>query len=146
MKFLLLSFLLLSQAFALTPFSLENLSSLNPKVLDKKKSLDPKFKELLEKKLQQKLESIGLKTKSNSFSNLLIKIDSTKVGERILCYISLVLVEDVVIQREKPTKAIAITYSKDDRFVTNFFEEDVLESIEFLLDDFATQYSEENEI
>lgn len=131
-------------SFAITPFSLENLKSVNFKILDKKKILKSEVKEALKSQIQEKLLAAHLQTKSDNFANFLISFKIYKLENKELCTVSLLLIEDVSIQRASKTKAIAITYKKEDSFEVENFQEDLSESIEYLIDDFLAQYEEEN--
>lgn len=131
-------------SFALTPFSLENLKSVNFKIVDKQKLLDEKVKEALSNQIQKKLLAQNIQSTSKNFANFLIKFQTFKVGEKTFCTTSLFLIEDVNIKRDKPTTAIAITYMKQDSFEVENFSEDVSESVEYLVDDFLAQHEEEN--
>lgn len=131
-------------SFAITPFSLENLKSVNFKILDKKKILKSEVKEALKSQIQEKLLAAHLQTKSDNFANFLISFKIYKLESKELCTVSLLLIEDVSIQRASKTKAIAITYKKEDSFEVENFQEDLSESIEYLIDDFLAQYEEEN--
>lgn len=131
-------------SFAITPFSLENLKSVNFKILDKKKILKSEVKEALKSQIQEKLLAAHLQTQSDNFANFLISFKIYKLESKELCTVSLLLIEDVSIQRASKTKAIAITYKKEDSFEVENFQEDLSESIEYLIDDFLAQYEEEN--
>jgi hypothetical protein len=145
MRILFLTFFIFSSGlFALTPFSLESLSSVNFKILNKNKALDEKTYIQLSKKIEEKLHDAGIQTQSKSFANLLLKIQSIKLDKTTVYNVSLTLVEDVSIPRDEEVKAIAITFSKSDFFETTSPKEELLESIDFLLDDFLTQHKEEN--
>jgi hypothetical protein len=144
MKVFILSFLLLCNAFAITPFSLEYISAVNVNILDKDKILSEEEEKKFTKSIETKLNQAGIKTDTSSFSNFLIKLKTDKVGDITVCHISLLLVEDVLISRDKPIKAIATTYSKDDFFQTVSLKEDIEESIDFLLEVFISQFQEEN--
>jgi len=131
-------------SFAITPFSLENLKSVNFKILDKSKILKSEVKKALKEQIKEKLLAAHIQPKSDNFANFLIRFKLYQIGEKKLCTVSLLLIEDVSIQRAAITRAIAITYQKDDSFEVENFEEDLSESIEYLIDDFLAQYEEEN--
>lgn len=143
-KICIFLFCILSSSFALTPFSLEHLSSVNFKIIDKSKILDEKVKEALTNQIQEKLIAAHIQPKSQNYANFLVRFKTFKVGEKTLCITSLVLIEDVSIQRDTPTNAIAITYMKEDSFEVENFRENLSESIEYLVDDFLAQHEEEN--
>lgn len=143
-KICIFLFCIISSSFALTPFSLEHLGSVNFKIIDKNKLLDEKVKEALTNQIQEKLMAARIKPKSQNFANFLVRFKTFKVGEKTLCITSLMLIEDASIQRDTPTNAIAITYMKEDSFEVENFRENFSESVEYLIDDFLTQYEEEN--
>lgn len=144
MKYLaILALVFTTHLFAVTPFSLENLSSVNFKILNKNKALDKQTYADLNKTIMQRLNEAGIKTKTKSFANFLIKVKTVKLKDITACHVTLFLVEDVQINRDNPTKAIAITYSKDDFFESSNVQEDLQESIEFLVDEFLSQYEDE---
>jgi len=141
---LMLLFLVLSQALASSPFSLEALKGVNVTFLNKNKLLNEAYIASLQKEVEEKLQKAGLKTKSASFSNLLFKVQTQKVNEITLVHVTLSLVENAHLKRSRPVDAIAITYSKDDFFETQSMEVDLKESIFFLLDELIDQFKEEN--
>ncbi|MBE0490639.1 MAG: hypothetical protein IBX44_00135 [Sulfurospirillum sp.] len=133
-----------TQLFAISPYSLENLTSVNVKIFDKKKLLDIKSYEALDKKVKKTLQEAGIKVDSENFANFLITISTFLLQDQKLVHVRLFLVEDVSIKRDKITKAIATTYSKEDFFESTLLNEDIDESVTFLIDEFITQYKEEN--
>lgn len=134
---------LCSNALALTPFSLEHLTHVHLTLANKNKFLPESEAKAYEEALTHKLHALGIQTTPKSFSNMLIKIQSAKIQNQTLCRISLTIVENTRIQREKPVDAIAITYSSDD-WIETCTPADIKESIFFLFDQFAEQYKEEN--
>lgn len=134
---------LCSNALALTPFSLEHLTQVHLTLSNKGKLLPESEAKAYEETLHSKLRTLGIQTTPKSFSNMLIKIQSATIQNQTLCRISLTIVENTYIQREKPVEAIAITYSSDD-WIETCTPAEIKESIFFLFDQFAEQYKEEN--
>ncbi|MDD2385020.1 MAG: hypothetical protein PHN18_12575 [Sulfurospirillaceae bacterium] len=140
----LFSFILNAQAAVLTPFSLEGIEAVNVTVLGKDKLFEGAFKQTLKDEVEKKLHALNIKTTSKSFSNFLIKVKTVTIEKSTLYYVTLSLVESVRISRDKTIEAIAITYTKEDSFESTNPEEDVKESILYLVEEFAEQYKDEN--
>lgn len=140
----LFAFMLHAQAAVLTPFSLEGLEAVNVTVLGKDKLFEGTFKQTLKDDVEKKLHALNIQTTSKNFSNFLIKVKTVKVEKSTLYYVTLSLVENIHIQRSKTIEAIAITYTKEDSFESTNPEEDVKESVLYLVEEFAEQYKEEN--
>lgn len=140
--FLLLSFNVL---YAVTPFSLEGLKAVNVLVLNKDKTISKTIlKEIKEETIEQ-LQEAGIKTKTDEFSNFLIKIDVDKVKDTSVVNVKLMLIESVNPIRNKELENVALTYQKNDFFVPDELEEEVYDSaIEFLVPVFIDQYKDEN--
>lgn len=142
---LLISFLLCTNLFALTPFSLEGLKEVNVAFVDKGKLLNSEHKKALEKEIERKLHRLNIQTSSKHFSNFLVKIERLKSSTPSLYHVSLSLSETTTLHRAKPLEAIALTYMKEDIFESQNPFEDIKESLLFLLEEFAEQYTEENQ-
>lgn len=151
MKKLLITALLSIQAFALTPFSLEEIKELNIKIFTKshmKKTLPQTLKEKIYKDVVKKLKNTGIKITSKNQITLIIKIQGIKFSkDRYAIYNSISIVEDILSTRaRKGVENMGITYYKEDFFeseedlATNIYES----VVDYLLDDFIEQYKEEN--
>lgn len=143
---LILSALTFIPIFAMSPFSLESIKSVNVKIFDKDKILDESSITILTQEVEKKLLSIGVKSSTKAFSNLIIKIQAIKLNPITVCHINLSLVENARIARSIPVEGIAIGYMKDDLFESDDIKQDIAESIKFLLDEFVEQYKEENRL
>ena len=145
MKKLILLFLLTVYSYALTPYSLENIKEVNLKFLNKKETISKELEEKITKKVKEKLETLGIKTTSNNYSNFLIKVKIDKFGKIDFVRTSIMIVEDVNPLRDNSIETIAITYKKDDDFEAEKLDADIYESIvDYLLVDFIEQYKAEN--
>ncbi|WP_024955798.1 hypothetical protein [Sulfurospirillum arcachonense] len=143
--FLLISFIY-NFSYALTPFSLEGLKSVNIAILNKGKLVSKQTIEKIKKDLTHSLTKLGIQTHTLEFSNFLIKIDAKKIKKKFAVHVSLLLVESVNPIRDKKLINTAITYQQSDFFITDELEDDVYESaVEFLLPLFEEQYLEEKE-
>lgn len=140
--------LLSTQLFAISPFSLEGIKELNIKVLDKSKFTSEKTLDRIKNKINDSLYDMGIKTKSDKFSNFIVKIQGEKFGEKYGIHVSMFIVEEAYPLRNKDQETMSITYYKDDFFDSNAKElqEDIYDSvINYLLEDMLEQYKEENE-
>lgn len=131
-------------SFAMSPFSLEAIQSVNVKIFDKDKILDEPSLKSLTQGVEKKLLTYGIKSSTKAFSNLIIKIQAIKLDPITVCHINLSLVENARIARSTPVEGIAIGYMKDDLFESDDIKNDIAESIKFLVDEFTEQYKEEN--
>jgi len=145
---LFLALLLTTNLFALSPFSLEGITSVNLKVLDKSKLVSKNQLDTLKNNIEMELKNLDIKTSSNLFSNFIVKIQGEKLHSEYVLHVSMFIVEESSPIRDKKQENMSITYYKDDFFTTttNTLSTDLKESvIDYLLDNFTEQYKEENE-
>lgn len=147
MKKLLLILLSSVYLFAITPYSLENFKEVNIKVLNKKKTISKELEEKIENKIKKEFKKLGIESKTENYSNFLVKIKVNKIKDINFVNTSIFISEDVKPLRDQELVMMAITYRKSDSFEAENLEDDIYESvIEYLLEDFIEQYKEENEI
>ncbi len=144
MKKLFILLIFSSLVFAVTPFSLEGLKEVNVKVSDKQKLLPRELKQKITAKLINRLQKVGLKTKTKLYSKLVVKIKSINIGNTYALNISLFIMEDVALISDDTNIKLALTYKKDDFFDSTDIKEDIIESIDYLVTEFIDQYKEEN--
>lgn len=130
--------------FAISPFSLEELRGVNITVLNKSGLLEESLAKEIEKKIAFKLLPLGIESSSKQFSNFLIKLDLIKSSTPNICHVTLSLIENGTFKRTKPIDALAISYTKNDLFECVDVQKEIVESIDFLVDEFIEQYKEEN--
>ena len=136
-----------TQLFALSPFSLEGVKELNIKVLDKSKYTAEKNLDIIKNKVKTSLSNLGIKTKSDKFSNFIVKIQGEKFGEKYALHVSMFIVEETYPIRNQDLETMSITYYKDDFFESSQKELqiDIYDSVvSYLLEDMIEQYKEEN--
>ena len=129
-----------------SPYSLENLKEFHVKLFDKSKLISKEQKLVLKARMKKELESIGIKTSPQEYSNFVMKIESVELDNATVLNITLRIIEDVIPKRDKSLESIGITYYKNDMFE---MDEEPLEMIEesifkYLLPEFIKQYQEEN--
>ena len=146
-KFIFIALLLVTNLFALSPFSLEGIKDVNLKVIDKSKLTTKENLEKIKYDIKYNLEKLGIKTTSEHFSNFIVKIQGIKLKEKYVMHISMFIVEDSIPTRNKSIENMSITYYRDDLFDSDSKEiqTDIYESvINYLLSDLLEQYKEEN--
>jgi len=144
---LFLALLISTNLFALSPFSLEGIKSVNIKVIDKSKLIPKYHLDSMKNQIEMELKNLDVKTSSDIFSNLIIKVQGDKIANSYAFHISMFIVEESSPVRDKKQENMSITYYKDDFFDTTdkTLIDDTKESmIDYLLGDFIEQYREEN--
>jgi hypothetical protein len=139
---------LTTHLFAISPFSLEGIKEFNIKVLDKSKFTTERNLTNIKKRIKTNLYNAGIKTKCDTFSNFVVKIQGGKFGEKYALHISMFIVEETYPLRNKKQETMSITYYKDDFFDSDEKElqMDIYDSvINYLLEDMLEQYKVENE-
>lgn len=138
-------FLTTIYSYAITPFSLENLKELNVKFLNKSEKISQALEEKITNKVREKLQSVGIKTNTDTYAHLKISVKIDQFGKTQFVRTSIIIQEDVKLLRNPSFESMAITYQKSDDFEAEDLEKDIYESIvDYLLVDFIDQYKEEN--
>lgn len=143
----ILPLLITVNLFALSPFSLEGIKSVNLKVIDKSQFIPKDKLDTIKNKIEMELKNLDIQTSSDIFSNFIVKIQGIKINDKYALHISMFIVEESSPIRNKNQENMSITYYKEDFFDTNEkdLHNDIKESIEnYLLSDFLEQYKEEN--
>ena len=147
---ILFSFLLLLQTalFATTPYNLESIKALNILIIDQNDILSTAAEKQLKNALKKKLANNGIKGEKDGVGAMFVKINATVKGNITIAFITLGVGEEAIIKRgEKEVASFALTYSYDDMIESLNPETDVYDSvINFLIDEFLEQYSEDNEV
>ncbi len=133
--------------FALSPFSLEGVKEVNIKVIDKSKFTNEQTLDKIKQNVQRELKNLNIKTKSEKFSNFIVKIQGKRFQAHYTLHISMFIVEESYPIRNKDQETMSITYYKEDFFATDHktLQEDIYDSvIYYLLEDLADQYKVEN--
>ncbi|QKF81462.1 hypothetical protein [Halarcobacter ebronensis] len=145
MRVIFLLFFCFLYLFAITPYNLENLKELNVKILNKKNEISKELEEKIKGDITAKLQELGVKTKSESYSNFLVQIKIDKINGIDFVRTALIISEDVSPLRDKDLEILAITYKKEDSFEAEDLQKDIYESVvKYLFEDFCEQYRAEN--
>ena len=144
MKLLLLTFFTCTFVFAQTPFVLTKLKSVYPLVEIHTNKVPPQYKEKIAKILQSYTDELGINTKGYSQRAMAIVIDRIAIGKKLVLRTKLVIGEDVK-RLDDGEEVFAITYQAVDISEIEQMNEDIIETVEYLLEDFKDQYREDNE-
>ena len=129
-----------------TPFILSGVKKVYPVVEIRTQKVDKKLKPQIQKIVTQRLNALGIETKGFDPRAFAILIRSAPVGssEQPILKTSLIMGEEVT--RKDGTEIFAITYEVGDIYEPDmdFFEDSVIESVEYLLDMFEGQYIDDN--
>jgi hypothetical protein len=141
-----LLFVLHVTLFAVGPYNLEGIKSLNVLVMDSSKTITPEMKQKIEKELKEKLEKSGIQSKKEGVGALFVKIDALKSAKSTFVSISFGVGEEARIERAGTVESFVLSYSNDDFFESDDVNADVYDSVvNYLTDEFLEQFREDNE-
>lgn len=147
MKIIRLSFLALLFTLTLhadTPFLLTGIKKVYPVVEIHNDYVPPKYKAVIMKKLEEKLNSLGISTKGYSQRSIAFLITGVPIGEEPAVHVKLLIGEEVK-RIDDGEEVFAMTYSNDRIFEIYNLDDDLNENVDDLLEIFAKQYKEDNE-
>ena len=144
MKILLLLFTTYILAFAQTPFILTKFKSFYPVVEIYTDKVPQSYKPKIKKIIQEYAKEMKISTKGYSERPFAIIVSRVAVGKSLVLKVQLLLGEEVR-RTEDNEEVFALTYQKEDIFEVENLDEDLIESVEYLLCEFQDQYSEDNE-
>jgi hypothetical protein len=142
-KTIILVFLFTTLAYAKTPFTLTGIKELYPVVEISADYVPQTYVAIIKQKLIKKIESLGINTKNYSDRSIAILISGLSIGDEPVVHVKLLIGENV--KREDGAETFAMTYANEDIFEIFKLDEDLNESIDNLLEQFAEQYKEDNE-
>ena len=129
---------------ASTPFNLNGVTKLSVHVADYSDMFDKKIKPKLEKMMKDKLVKLKVNTDGYFHDSFILLMKSQKVGKIQLLNMDLMISGDVMAIGKKDV-TFGITYMLSDSVEIEDKNVDVVESLEFLLDEFTEQYIQDNE-
>jgi hypothetical protein len=144
-----LLFLTLCLSTALSASGFFTLSEMKPThvfVMNTSNLLDKEDVDEIKKILTELVESLGLKPEQRDTPTLMVKISSITADKKHFIHVKLAVGEDVITTRKGALKSFALTYDSED-FIQSEKDpkEDILDSVQFLIDEFSSHYSEDNE-
>lgn len=144
MKLLLTFMLFTLTLFAQTPFTLTKIKSLYPLVEIHTNKVPQSYKAEFTKTIQKYAKEMKISTKGYSGRTLAILISRVAIGKQLALKVRLLLGEEVK-RLDDGEEVFAITYQKVDMFEVDNLDEDLVDSVEYLLEEFKDQYKEDNE-
>lgn len=101
----------------------------------------------IKEKMKKKLEENGIKTELQDSPTLMVSMVEISDDEGYFIYVKLSLGEEVKTFREDKSETFALTYDAYDFIEVDdeSIDSDVLESIDFLLDQFIEHYEDDKE-
>jgi len=143
-KIVLLLVTLYAMAFAQTPFILTKMGSVYPLVEIHTDKVPQKYKAKITKIIKEYAQEMHISTNLYSQRPLGFIISRIAIGKTLVLKVKLILAEDVK-RIDDNEEVFAITYEKEDIFEVNNLDENLIDSVEYLLEEFKDQYIEDNE-
>ena len=142
---LLIPFFIVSTILsASTPFNLNGVKKLSVHVADYSGMFDKKMKPKLESIMRKALKKLHVDTDGYFHQSFILWMKSQSVGKMKLLDMDLMITGDVIPSGKKDM-TFGITYLLNDTVEIEDKDSDVVESLQFLLDEFTEQYIEDNE-
>ena len=139
---ILLSYFVL--ASAQTPYILTHFKSLYPLVEIYTDKVPKRYKKEITEIIKEYAKEMKISTEGYSQRPLAIIISRVAIGETLVLKVQLLLGEEVK-RLDDGEEVFALTYQKEDIFEVENLEEDLIDSVEYLLEEFKDQYIEDNE-
>lgn len=131
--------------FAQTPFILEQFSTAHIVVkADSNKILD-KYKTNIYELLNEYADDLGISASRLSRRVLGVKIHLLKVTKELSIIELELYIHEPTLRLEDKQEIFSISYQNRSLFVVNDIEEDIEDNLITLLEEFSTQYEEDNE-
>jgi len=144
--YILSLFLMQTVLYGAGPFNLEGIDALNILVIDENKAISQQLEEKLREEIKQKLEKNGITCGKETVGALFVKVSSSRIGDTTLVHINFGVGEEAEIVRSHKVESFVISYSNEDTIESDDVEADVYDSvINFLMEEFLTQFREDNE-
>ena len=144
MKIVLLLMSAYLVALAQTPFILTKFKSLYPVVEIYTDKVPQSYKEKIRERIKEYAKEMHILTKGYSERPLAIVVSRVAVSKDLVLNVQLILGEEVR-RVEDNEEVFALTYHKEDIFEVENLDEDLMDSVEYLLGEFQDQYIEDNE-
>jgi len=130
--------------FAQTPYILTKFTTLYPLVEIYTKKVPQHYKAEITSIIKEYAKEMNISTEGYSPRPLAIVISRVAIEETLVLKVQLLLGEEVR-RLDDNEEVFALTYHKEDIFEVNDLEEDLIDSVEYLLEEFKDQYIEDNE-
>jgi len=141
MKKLLLTLLLVTQAFSASIYTLDNIKDLNLYIDNQTDFMDKKE---IKQNLTKKLEKAGFVFGETDALILVIKIQSLETEDSVAIAVSIGLGEEVVTRRKDKIETFSYTYMES-KFIEGYDpKEDTNEALDSLINDFIEAHKDDN--
>lgn len=144
MKAIILLLTFYTMLFSQTPFILTKFKSVYPIVEIYTNKVPKNYKAKITEIIKEYAKEMKISTKGYSQRPLGIIITRVAIGETLVLKVRLLIGEDVK-RLDDNEEVFALTYNKEDIFEVENLDEDLIDSVEYLLEDFKEQYMEDNE-
>ena len=147
MKSFLLLFLFTLYLQAAGFWTLSGVDKANIYVNNQLSTLKPSTIKTMKAKMEAMLKKNGIQTKMQDSPTLMFKLEEIEGEENHYVYVKLALGEEVQTFRKNRDNTFALTYDAND-FIdveSDELDEQVLESVDFLLEQFTELYEDDNE-
>jgi len=146
MKLLLLLFLSLN-VYGAGFWTLSGLEKANIYLQNELSMIEEKTLTSIKVKMKTMLENAKIKTEEQDSPTLMIALQELSNEDEYYIYVKLALGEEVQTFRADKTATFALTYDSSDFIETDSdtLDKDVLESVDFLLSQFAEQYEDDKD-
>lgn len=127
-------------------FTLSEMKPTHVFVMNTSNLLDKEDVDEIKKILTELVLSLGLKPEQRDTPTLMVKISSITADKKHFIHVKLAIGEDVITTRKGALKSFALTYDSED-FIQSEKDpkEDILDSVQYLVDELSSHYSEDNE-
>ena len=129
---------------AQTPFILTGIKKVYPMVEINTKAVPQSYKQDFIDKLNKTTKKLNIDTTGYSHRPLVIQITTSSVADTLVYKTALIMGEEMK-RLDDNEEVFAITYQMSDEIETDDLKEELYESVDFLLEQFADQYLEDNE-
>lgn len=143
MKIIFTLVLLSFSLFAQTPFMLTKIPELYPLVEIHTSKVPQSYKAKFTKEIEAYAKELHISTKNYSQRTLALLISRVAVGKGLVLKVRLLLGEEVK-RIDDGEEVFAITYQKVDIVEVENLDEDLGDSVDYLLEEFKDQYIEDN--
>ena len=144
MKILIILLTLYLLAFGQTPYILAEYKSAYNLVEIKTNKVPLSYKKKLTSIIKEYTDELKIDTSGYSERVIAMIVSRVAIGETLVLKVELIVGEEVK-RLDDNKEVFAITYQKVDIFEVEDLEEDLVDSAEYLLEDFKNQYIEDNE-
>lgn len=145
MKKIFLSIIFSVSLFGASMFTLENVNNLKLYIDNSSDLINIEQINHIKKITEQKLKSAGIELNKVDASTFMIKIETIEIEESYAALVSIGLGEEVTTKRKDKIQTFSWTY-----YTTDFMELDepyknILESVNYLVDEFIEGYEDDKE-